>query len=226
MSQFQTKNQCPPADSGDRVYAGQSRQQRQAQRRQQFLQAGLEIFGNEGFRHATVRSLCRQAQLTDRYFYQEFGNTEGLLQAVYCDCMDRIYRQLTSEFHSLSAGDDMQLLVSRTLDIFFAELEDPRVARVCILELEGVSAETDALYLGYIRRFALLLINMARRVHPHWQLQADEAELLGTGLVGAMRQISASWLLSGYAQQRHVLVQTGSRIIMGLVRQLQEEAGA
>ena len=229
MSQLQTKKQAAHTAGSDetqsgRTYGGQSREQRQAQRRQQFLDAGLEVFGTEGFRLATVRSICRTAQLTDRYFYEEFGNLEGLLQAVYCDCMDRIYQQLMAELAQLSAGDSMREVVESSLEVFFAELEDPRVARVCMLELEGVSAGTDTLYLGYIRRFALLLMSMSRRAYPHWQLQDDEAELLGTGLVGAVRQISTSWLMSGHSHSRRLMVQTGSRIILGLIHQLQQEA--
>lgn len=230
MSQFQTKNTSSPvADgpaSGGRVYAGQSPQARQAQRRRQFLLAGLEVFGTQGFRHATVRGLCRQAQLTDRYFYQEFGSVEGLLQAVYCYCMDDIRSRLLDALQGAEAGADMQLLVDRALTVFFTALEDPRVARVCMLELEGVSSDSDTLYLGYIRLFANLLISVARTVHPHWQLNDDEAELLGTGLAGAMRQMSTSWLQGGYSLSRSTLVNNGSRIIMGLVGQLQSEAGS
>jgi len=230
MSQLKTKKQVMQAtaaelDNSGRTYGGQSREQRRAMRRQQFLNAGLEIFGHEGFRLATVRGICRQAQLTDRYFYEEFGNVEGLLQAVYCDCMDRIYQKLMAELRQLSAGDSMRKVVDSTLEAFFTELEDPRVARVCMLELEGVSPETDTLYLSYIHRFALLLISMSHRVHPHWQLQDDEAELLGTGLVGAIRQISTSWLMSGHTHNRQLLVKTGSRIILGLMHQLQQESG-
>lgn len=220
MSHLQTNN--PPAEnSGDgRLYGGQTQQERRDQRRRQLLEAALDVFGTEGFSHATVRGICRQAQLTDRYFYAEFGNLEALLRAVYSDCMDRIYLRLTE---SLNAGENMQQLVQSALTMFFTELEDPRVARICMLELEGVSEETDTHYLGYIRRFAQLLMAVARRVHPHWQISDEDAELLGLGLVGAMRQMSVGWLLSGYAASRDTLVRSGSRLIMGLVLQLQQE---
>ncbi|MAS25910.1 MAG: TetR family transcriptional regulator [Oceanospirillaceae bacterium] len=210
-------------DTG-RPYAGQSREQRSAQRQQQFLAAGLEVFGTDGFRHTTVKSLCRTAQLTDRYFYQEFGSLEGLLQAVYCQQMERIYRLLEEEFQRCVATDNLAQLVRNSLQLFFTELEDPRVARVCMLELEGVSADTDALYLSYIQRFARQLTDVLQTLRQakdaDWQISEEEAELLGTGLVGAMRQITTSWLLSNYAYSRDLMVSSGERIILGLMSQL------
>ena len=228
MSQFQTKTPAAETEqknarSTGRLYGGQTLQERSDKRREQFLAAGLEVFGREGFRNATVRGICRQAQLTDRYFYEGFGTLEHLLQAVYSHCMDDIYRQLLAIFRHSDSRSDMQTLVNQGLTLFFSALQDTRVARICMLELEGVSKETDAHYLGYIRRFALLLMSVARNVHPHWRISDDEAEMLGMGLVGAMRQMSVNWLLSDYAASRETLVSSGRRLIMGLVLQLQQD---
>lgn len=223
MSQFQTKITDAEQSPGGRRYAGQSLQERSDKRREQFLAAGLEVFGHEGFRSATVRGICRQAQLTDRYFYSEFGTLEHLLQAVYSHCMDDIYRQLLAVFRHSERRSDMETLVNQGLTLFFSALQDTRVARVCMLELEGVSKDTDAHYLSYIRRFALLLMSVARSMHPHWRISDDEAEMLGMGLVGAMRQMSVNWLLSDYAASCETLVSSGRRLIMGLVLQLQQD---
>jgi len=227
MSHFQTKNTqtetANPTTTG-RVYAGQTQDERRQLRRQQFLEAGLEVFGTDGFRHATVRSICRQAQLTDRYFYSEFGNLEGLLREVYNLCMDGIYQRLMLVFKDSSSRSDMAALVDEALLTFFSVMEDSRVARVCMMELEGVSEETNAHYLGYIRRFALLLINLSRSVHPHWRITDEEGEMLGIALVGAMRQITTRWLQENYATSRDSVVLSGKRIVMGLVLQLQSES--
>jgi AcrR family transcriptional regulator len=226
MSHFQTKSmstETPLSAKGGRVYAGQTLDERRQLRRQQFLDAGLEVFGSDGFRHATVRSICRRAQLTDRYFYNEFGNLEALLRAVYDHCMDGIYARLSAVFSGSSSQSDMADLVDKALLAFFSVMEDSRVARVCMMELEGVSEETNAHYLGYIRRFALLLINLARSVHPHWDISDEDSELLGIALVGAMRQITTRWLQENYASSRDSVVLSGKRIVMGLVLQLQSE---
>ena len=58
-------------------------EQRTAERRERFLEAGLNIFGNEGFHAATVRKICKEAGLTDRYFYESYSSMEALLIEVY-----------------------------------------------------------------------------------------------------------------------------------------------
>ncbi|MAY14216.1 TetR/AcrR family transcriptional regulator [Thalassolituus sp. UBA2009] len=218
-----TTSDTPAARTGGRTYGGQSQQQRKAQRRQQFLQAGLEVFGTEGFRNATVRGLCRQAQLTDRYFYSEFGNLEGLLQAVYGQCMDSIKQQLFNAFSQAQPGGQIEVLAQQGLAAFFSAMQDARVARVCMLELEGVSAATDRFYHGYMQDFANMVMTLARTVHPHWQLSDDEYALLGMGFIGAMRQVTTYWLQSGCSTSQQTLVSTGMRMIMGLVRQIESE---
>lgn len=54
------------------------------------MAAGLELFGTVGYRATTVRMLCKQAGLIDRYFYKNFTDTEDLLAAVYTESVDRI----------------------------------------------------------------------------------------------------------------------------------------
>src|SRR5690606_22054003 len=174
-------------------------QHRVAQRRQQFLQAGRQLFGTDGFRHTTVRSLCREAQLTDRYFYREFGSIEELLRAVYGHCMDDIKARVMAAFHQATPGGNIETLAREGLAAFFSAMQDTRVARLCMLELEGVSADCDRFYHGYMGEFADMVMRLARTVYPHWQLSDEEAALLGTGFIGAMRQVTTYWLQSGCA---------------------------
>ena len=82
MSNIAMKKESEIPESG-RPYAGERPGERVLRRRQQFLDAGLELFGSIGYRATTVRILCKQAKLTDRYFYESFTSTEDLLLEVY-----------------------------------------------------------------------------------------------------------------------------------------------
>lgn len=214
---------CNSDTEQGRHYAGQSQQARDEQRRQQFLQAGLERFGRDGFRNSTVRSVCREAQLTDRYFYRAFGNLEGLLKAVYGQCMDNIKQQLGLAFQQATPGGDIDHLARQGLTAFFNAMQDTRVARVCMLELEGVSPECDDFYHGYMRDFANMVMQLARTVHPHWAISDEESALLGMGFIGAMRQVTTYWLQQGGRASLDTLVNTGMRMMMGVIRQLESE---
>ena len=200
-----------------RVYGGISREERVAQRREQFLKAGLEVFGTVGFRGATVRRLCSEAKLTDRYFYESFANIEALLVAVYNQQMDLIRDQLLASAPNNLAASDIDSFIVSALDSFFAQVEDPRVARVCMVEVEGVSPEVDALYNECITGFAQLIMNLGRQLYPNWNINDDESEMVGIALIGAMRQTTITWLLSDYRHKRESLVAATARIFRGLV---------
>ncbi len=50
------------ADPG-RVWGGMTPAEREERRREQFLEAGLEVFGTRGWAGTTVRDVCRAARL-------------------------------------------------------------------------------------------------------------------------------------------------------------------
>ena len=84
-----SKPAAAKADPGRR-YRGVSEAARQAERRQRFIEAGLTVFGSRGYHSSTVRSICSEAGLTERYFYESFANSEDLLCVVYEHVNQRI----------------------------------------------------------------------------------------------------------------------------------------
>ena len=66
-----------------RRYRGVSEEVRRTERRQRFIEAGLDVFGGRGYHSSTVRSIRASARPTARYFYGAFENSEGLLSAAY-----------------------------------------------------------------------------------------------------------------------------------------------
>jgi AcrR family transcriptional regulator len=211
--------------SQGRTYGGLSLDQRKQQRREQFLIAGLEVFGRQGFRAATVRGLCSEAKLTDRYFYEAYGTMEKLLMAVYENCMTNIRNKILQEVAEAAPGADLHKLIHAALNCYFTEMEDPRVARVCMLELVGISREVDDLYNGYILGFSELVMGLAQRLYPDWVLSKDEMEVLGISTIGAMRQAATNWLLTDYRIDRQLLVTSTAKIFIGLMRLIESEQG-
>ena len=209
-----------------RTYGGLTQKQRKAARYKQFLEAGLEVFGTSGFRTATVRKLCRQAKLTDRYFYEAFGSLELLLIDVYKCQMDIIQSRVITAITDVLPNQDIQLIANVGLTNFFTGLEDPRIAQVCMVELEGVSLDVSDLYHSYINNFADTFSSMASLVYPSWQLTDEEWKILGISLVGAMRQAATYWLLSNYAMDKQALVKATTKIFIGLIEHIDREQTA
>lgn len=196
-----------------RLYGGESAAERQARQRRQFMEAGLELYGTLGYRASPVRALCRQAGLIDRYFYKNFSDTEELLAAIYTECMDQIEAEVMAALGAELPGADPERIVTAGLDAFFKAFENSRVARVCWLEVLGVSPRIDALYSARIERFCELLIRVARGLLPRWPAQDDEAHYIAMALIGGVTQSAAHWLLSGYRAPRKVLVAANALVL-------------
>ena len=143
------------------MWRGQSPAQRSAVRRQQLLAAGLEVFGTCGWQQSTVRGICAAAGLSERYFYESFASRDELLLAVYEDLNEREFamfsqaaRQRLDDIASPDGQTLMSVLHDALLAWFATFKADPRVARVRLIEVLGVSAQIDERYRAHNRRIA------------------------------------------------------------------------
>lgn len=208
-----------PQSKGKGVYAGLSREERIAKRRAAFMDAGFELFGSLGYRKTTVRALCREAGLTDRYFYESFDDTEALLKAVYEQCLEGLRVEIIALAEGLSDGGDLMALLEQGVDTFFETMSDSRVARIVMIEVQDVSEYMDGVYSDQIDQFSRLLIGFAREAYPDWITPEDESLILGQGLVGAMRQMVIYWRDGGYREPKATLVSASKQIFLGLIQQ-------
>lgn len=73
------------ASPHDRPYRGIEAAQRLATRRDRLLVAGLDLLGAErqDISAVTVRSVCREAGLAARYFYESFADKDEFVAAVF-----------------------------------------------------------------------------------------------------------------------------------------------
>ncbi|HEX5371586.1 MAG TPA: TetR/AcrR family transcriptional regulator [Aquabacterium sp.] len=212
------------APAPGRPYAGESLAERTARRRHQFLDAGLQMFGTTGYRSATVRQLCKQAELTDRYFYESFDSMEDLLVAVYEREFDQLQLAVMTALQSKAEQPDLSVAVSAGLQALFEMASDPKVARVCWLEVLGVSPRVDAVYIRVLDRFAQLVLTFAEQHVPDMTLPEDERRILSIALVGAVNQSVLRWMLDGYRDDAAKMVAVTSKVFMGVMRTLRPDA--
>jgi AcrR family transcriptional regulator len=215
-------NSVSRRDTVGRVYGGEQLAERTARRRQQFLDAGLQIFGTTGYRTATVRQLCKQAELTDRYFYESFGSTEDLLVAVYQQQFDQLQQAVMAQLMQSDAGSHVMDTVRAGLDALYDMAAQPCVARVCWLEVLGVSPRVDAAYTRTFDGFADLVVTFARQRFPHWQVNDDEARMLGLALIGAVSQTVTHWLLGQYKESKQTVLSAAARVFEGVMWSIEQ----
>src|SRR5689334_11890446 len=106
----------PTTRNPQRTYGGVSALERIAARRQKLLDAGLALFGTQGFAATGVKDVCRQAGLTDRYFYESFANSEALFLAVFDRLTDELFGAVAASVGE--AGDDAELQLRNAISSF------------------------------------------------------------------------------------------------------------
>lgn len=203
-----------------RSYAGQTSEERTTARRAQFIEAGYALFGTVGYRKTTVRALCKEAGLTDRYFYESFASTEDLLVAVYDTLTLRLQQEIVRAVQDASPRAGTARRIEIGLNAFFTQVENPILARIVWLEVLGVSPRVDAVYNQATRGFATMFSTLARVVAPDVKVRSALEPVIALGAVGALSELAKDWLMTDYARPRAQLVKAGTLILEGVANAL------
>lgn len=161
--------------------------ERQQQRRDQLIEAAIAVYGERGYRSATVKAVCEAAGLTERYFYESFSGSEALLVACYEMVNAQLFEVLAAA--ALAAGGDAQSRARALLKAYFQALrEQPQSARVFLLEIRGVSAAMDETFeraLEQIGAAATLVVAGDAAKPPAW---------LQTAVIGGVVHLASRWV--------------------------------
>jgi AcrR family transcriptional regulator len=174
-----------------RLYGGVSASDRVAARRERLLDAALELYGTRGYVATGVKDICREAGLTDRYFYESFRNSEELFTAAFDRATDDLLRLVERRVAEASQGPEAQ--VRAAIEAFVRALaDDPRKAQLIFLERASAGVEAERHMRGALRRFATLVAATAR---PHLRKGVPDRVLkMGAlSLVGAIERLMIDW---------------------------------
>jgi AcrR family transcriptional regulator len=89
-----------------RRWIGQTQDQRRAERRELLIASAIGQYGSVGFHNTGVRAICRDADLTERYFYESFANGEELLLAAFERVVSVVYDQIMAADAPDDPADD------------------------------------------------------------------------------------------------------------------------
>lgn len=149
-----------------RTYRGKDAQTRRAERRRRMLDAALEEFGTNGYAATSVAAVCRRSGLSSRQFYEVFDNRESLLRTLYDEIQRAAQEHVLAVVSAARAHDGgpaafVDAGVAGFLDYYE---RDPRLVRVCFIEVIGVSAEFERHRNDARRRWAQRLAGLADAV--------------------------------------------------------------
>ncbi len=200
------------ARTATRRYRGSSADDRRAARRAALIAAAIRIYGERGYRNATVKAVCDSAGLTERYFYESFANSEALLVASYQAVTDRLLETL-AEAGAATPGDPRDRVRSILARYFQALGDDPRSARVFLVEIAGVSDELDRVFAASLDAFGALILRTFGR--------GGGDPLLVKAVVGGVIHLARDWVAGGQAEPVEAL--TGAALRLCLI--LEKSAG-
>lgn len=186
-----------------RLYRGARIEERRAERRAQLIDAAIKVYGEVGYRSATVKAVCEQAKLTERYFYESFDNSEALLIAAYSHVTDALHREMAKAGEPF-VGDDVTR-VTAVLRVYFARLrQQPQPAKVFLLEIAGISPAVDTARMQALKAMSNVLLPSS----PSGSKASGLVTLSSAGMIGAVITIALRWVSQGYAQPLEDVVAT------------------
>lgn len=198
-----------PDSTPARAYRGVSPDERRAQRRGKLIAAAIAVYGERGYRQATVKAVCEAAGLTERYFYESFENSEDLLITSFNAVTYAVFGEITAA--AQAAGRSRKAKARAMLEAYFGALQrDPRSARLFLVEIRGVSRAVDKAFDAALRAIGA---EVARHVAPP---EAASDELLQAGIVGGVMHIALRWIDQGYQPSLASVTDTALRLGMVL----------
>ena len=156
------------------------------------MRAALGVYGETGFRTASVKAVCIKAGLTERYFYESFANGEDLLK----HCFQEVNRALIVRMRAASVPDGRTPLerIRAALLVYFRDIRDnPSNARIFLVEMASVSAATEALVSQSLDEFGVLLMDVLAADVP-------SSGLLLRGVIGGGLHVARAWIATGYSE--------------------------
>lgn len=182
-----------PGTTGRR-YGGVDSDERQRQRKAKLIEAGLAVFGEQGYHQSTVRDVCKQAALTSRYFYESFDSMEALFRAVYVSVNRELMQQTIMTLASCQPEPDK--LAEAALRTFLEFIrQDPHRARVALIDALNVGEGMNMLADKASQDFAHLIAGFMHQMFPRLEATGQlDFQMLANGLVGANTRIATQWV--------------------------------
>jgi Transcriptional regulator len=200
--------------------------ERQQARREKLIEAGIEAYGRHGFFSVTVKDICNEAKLTERYFYESFKKSEHLFQTIFLKLIDQLQQNVMQAM--MQASSDPKKMIEAGLTALLTTLRDnPGMARIIYIDAmlvqelhnQATIHETMGRFDRMIQAFVMLMM-------PNLNRSEREISLVSTGLNGYVTQIAIRWVMSGFKQSLEEILSSCSLVFFALLDTLGTEKPA
>ena len=207
----------------ERQFKGLSLTERKQARREKLIQAGIEAYGRQGFFAVTVKDICNEAKLTERYFYESFKKSDELFQTIFLTLIDQLQHNVMQAI--MQASTDPRKMIEAGLTALLTTLRDnPRMARIIYIDAMLVQElHNQATIHETMLRFDRMIQAFVMLMMPHIDRSEREISFVATGLNGYVTQIAIRWVVSGFKQSLEDVLSSCSIVFLSLLNTFSEK---
>ena len=205
-----------------RLYGGRAGEERQADRRAQLIEAGLDLLGAaDGEATLSVRGVCKRAGLASRYFYESFADRDELTGAVYDHVVQRIAESTLAAVASAPADDDRAIVRACVENIVREIDEDPRLGRM-LFSVSQANTQLAKRRLDSTRMFAGLVTAQAENIYAI--TPSPRLDLAAHYVVGGLAQALTAWLDGTVPLSHDDVVEECTELLLTMSTQLRRDS--
>ena len=207
----------------ERQFKGLSLTERKQARREKLIEAGIEAYGTHGFFAVTVKDICNEAKLTERYFYESFKKSDELFQTIFLTLIDQLQHNVMQAI--MQASTDPRKMIEAGLTALLSTLRDnPRMARIIYIDAMLVQElHNQATIHETMLRFDRMIQAFVMLMMPHIDRSEREISFVATGLNGYVTQIAIRWVVSGFKQSLEDVLSSCSIVFLSLLNTFSEK---
>ena len=207
----------------ERQFKGLSLTERKQARREKLIEAGIEAYGTHGFFAVTVKDICNEAKLTERYFYESFKKSDELFQTIFLTLIDQLQHNVMQAI--MQASSDPRKMIEAGLTALLTTLRDnPRMARIIYIDAMLVQElHNQATIHETMLRFDRMIQAFVMLMMPHIDRSEREISFVATGLNGYVTQIAIRWVVSGFKQSMEDVLSSCSIVFLSLLNTFSEK---
>ena len=208
----------PTKVNKERQFKGLSLTERKHARREKLIEAGIETYGIQGFFSVTVKDVCNEAKLTERYFYESFKKSEDLFQTIFLKLIETLQQNVMQSV--MQAAPDPAKMIDAGLGALLRTLkDDPRLARIIYIDAMLVQElHNQATIQETMLRFDRMIQAFVMLMMPNLQRSEQEVSLITTGLNGYVTQIAIRWVMGGFKQSQEDVLFACRTVFLSLVQ--------
>lgn len=190
--------------ASETLRGGLTADERSEDRRRRVLAAALELFGTRGYAAVPVDQICRAAGISTKSFYPLFDHKEALFLQLYDDLIAGVAAAVIG---ADVAGTSPSDAARRRLEaLAHCLVDDPRVARVVLIESGGLSPAVEEQRRSVHRLLADFVATTTVPYVAEGDLPDRDYRRAALGLVGAINEVVIDFVLSPQPESLEVLV--------------------